>query len=109
MISKELAEKYFLPPIKEYPFPERDWYETFLIQSDRDALQAIEEQLFGGKKGADYTELFQARQEARQAITSIDESNEKDPADGGDTKAEEKSTAEKAAKQEAEEEGKGNA
>ena len=109
MITNEMAAKFHLPPIDEYPFPERDWYDTFLIQSDRDALQAIEEQLLVGKKGADYTELLAARAEARQAIASIDENNEKDPADGGDTKAEEKSAAEKAVKQEAEEEGKGNA
>lgn len=73
MITKELAEKYHLPPIEEYPFGERDWWETFLIQSDRDTLAAIEEQILGGaKRGADYTELLAARQEARQAITAID-------------------------------------
>lgn len=73
MITKELAEKYHLPPIEEYPFGERDWWETFLIQSDRDTLAAIEEQILGGaKRGADYTELLAARQEARQAINAID-------------------------------------
>ena len=72
-MTKELAEKYHLPPIEEYPFPERDWWETFLIQSDRDTLAAIEEQILGGaKRGADYTELLAARQEARQAINAID-------------------------------------
>lgn len=73
MITKELAEKYHLPPIEEYPFGEMDWWETFLIQSDRDTLAAIEEQILGGaKRGADYTELLAARQEARQAINAID-------------------------------------
>lgn len=72
-MKRELAEKYHLPPIEEYPFPERDWWETFLIQSDRDTLAAIEEQILGGaKRGADYTELLAARQEARQAINAID-------------------------------------
>lgn len=73
MITKELAEKYHLPPIEEYPFGERDWWETFLIQSDRDTLAAIEEQILGGaKRGTDVTELLAARQEARQAINAID-------------------------------------
>ena len=73
MIAKELAEKYHLPPIEEYPFGERDWWETFLIQSDRDTLAAIEEQILGGaKRGTDVTELLAARQEARQAINAID-------------------------------------
>ena len=72
-MKRELAEKYHLPPIEEYPFPERDWWETLLIQSDRDTLAAIEEQILGGaKRGADYTELLAARQEARQAINAID-------------------------------------
>lgn len=72
-MKRELAEKYHLPPIEEYPFPERDWWETFLIQSDRDTLAAIEEQILGGaKRGTDVTELLAARQEARQAINAID-------------------------------------
>ena len=71
MITKELAEKYHLPPIEEYPFGERDWYETFLIQSDKDTLAAIEAQLLGAK-GGDYTELLSARAEARAAIEKID-------------------------------------
>ncbi len=71
MISKELAERYHLPPIEEYPFGEKDWWETFLIWSDRDTLAAIEAQLLGAK-GGDYTELLTARQEARQMIEKID-------------------------------------
>lgn len=78
MINKEMAEKYHLPPIEEYPFGERDWWETFLIQSDRDTLRAIEEQLLGGKKGGeDMTELLSARAEARAAIEKIDKGGEK--------------------------------
>ena len=73
MISKELAEKYHLPPIEEYQFGEHDWYETFLIQSDRDTLRAIEEQLLGtAKRGTDYTELLNARAEARAAMEAIE-------------------------------------
>ena len=78
MITNEMAAKFQLPPIDEYPFPERDWWETFLIQSDREALRALEEQLLGtAKKGADYSELLAARQEARQAIEAIDGKGEK--------------------------------
>lgn len=76
MITKELSEKYHLPPIEEYPFPERDWYETFLIQSDRDALRAIEEQMLG-KKGTDYTDILTARAEARQMLEKIDAGGKK--------------------------------
>lgn len=73
MISRELAEKYHLPPIEEYPFGEKDWYETFLIQSDRDTLRALEEQVLGTtKKGTDNTELLAARAEARQELERID-------------------------------------
>lgn len=79
MITKELAEKYHLPPIEEYPFGERDWYETFLIQSDRDTLRAIEEQLLGtAKRSADNTELLAARAEARAAIEAIKTEEEKE-------------------------------
>ena len=78
MISKELAEKYHLPPVEEYPFGERDWYETFLIQSDRDALRALEEQVLGtAKKGTDNTELLAARAAARQELERIDKGAEK--------------------------------
>ena len=78
MISKELAEKYHIPPVEEYPFGEKDWYETFLIQSDRDALRALEEQMFGtAKKGTDNTELLAARAEARQELERIDKGAEK--------------------------------
>jgi len=79
MITKELAEKYHLPPIEEYPFGEMDWYETFIIQSDRDTLRAIEEQLLGtAKRSADNTELLAARAEAREAIEAIKTEEEKE-------------------------------
>lgn len=34
-IPIELAAKFFLPPIEEYPFPEEDYYYTFIVQSDK--------------------------------------------------------------------------
>lgn len=77
MISKEMAEKYHLPPKEEYPFGEHDWYATFLIQSDKDTLSALEEIVIGGKKGGDYAELLAARQEARQMLDKIDKEGEK--------------------------------
>ena len=72
MIDEKLAEKYLLPPIKDYPFGEHDWYWTFLAQSEKDALAAIENSILGAK-GDDYTEVLKARQEARQRINEIDE------------------------------------
>lgn len=77
MINKELAEKYHLPPKEEYPFGEHDWYATFLIQSDKDTLSALEEIVIGGKKGGDYAELLAARQEARQMLDKIEQGGEK--------------------------------
>ncbi len=77
MISKEMAEKYHLPPKEEYPFGEHDWYATFLIQSDKDTLSALEEIVIGGRKGGDYAELLAARQEARQMLDKIDKEGEK--------------------------------
>ena len=71
MIDTKLAEKYHLPPIEGYPFGEKEWYETFLVQSDRDTMAAIEAQMLG-KKGSDYTELLEARQEARQMLEEIE-------------------------------------
>lgn len=77
MISKEMAEKYHLPPKEEYPFGEHDWYATFLIQSDKDTLSALEEIVIGGKKGGDYAELLAARQEARQMLDKIEQGGDK--------------------------------
>ena len=76
-MKKEMAEKYHLPPIEEYPFGEHDWWLTFLIQSDRDALTAIEEQLLGKKGGEDYSDLLNARAEARAELERIDRGEEK--------------------------------
>ena len=77
MISKEMAEKYHLPPKEEYPFGEHDWYATFLIQSDKDTLTALEEIVIGGKKGGDYADLIAARQEARQMLEKLSKEGEK--------------------------------
>ena len=77
-MTKELAEKYHLPPIEEYPFGERDWWETFLLQSDRDALHALEISVLGTKgTNENYTELLAARAEARQELERIEKGAEK--------------------------------
>lgn len=77
MISKELAEKYHLPPIEEYPFPARDWYATFLIQSDYCALKAAEAVYLGKEADEELTAVIEARAYARQKINEIDEEAEK--------------------------------
>lgn len=69
-MNKALYGKYHLPPIGEYPFGEKDWWETFLIQSNSDTLRALEENLLG-KKGNDFTELLSARAEAREALEKL--------------------------------------
>ena len=71
MIDSKLAAKYHLPPVEEYPFGEHDWYETFLIQTDRDMLRALEETILGGKK-SDFAELLTARAEARAALVKLE-------------------------------------
>lgn len=72
MISKELAEKYHLPPIEEYPFGERDWYATFLIQSDYVALKAAEAVYLGKEADKELTEIIESRAYAREKINELE-------------------------------------
>lgn len=68
-MDKTLYEKYHLPPIEEYPFGERDWYETFLAQTDKVVLKAAESLLTGNWRATtEFLELVKARQEARTEI-----------------------------------------
>ena len=77
MISNELAARFNLPPIEEYSFPEADWYQTFLIQSDYVANKIAEAMYLGETLDEDYTEVLQARKYARAMINTIkEESNE---------------------------------
>lgn len=71
MITNEMAARFHLPPIEEYPFSEEDWYRTFLIQSDYVALK-IAEAVYTGEPVDDYAEVLQARAEARQMINEIE-------------------------------------
>lgn len=72
MITNELAEKFHLPPIEEYPFPARDWYATFLIQSDYVALKAAEAVYLGKEADEELAEIIEARAYAREQINALD-------------------------------------
>ena len=78
MIDEKLAAKYDLPPIKEYSHGEHDWYWTFLIQSDRDTLTAIEEQMLGA-------DLGQKLYAACAGGSQYDSENEADSCQGADS------------------------
>lgn len=71
MISNELAARYHLPPVEEYPFPEIDWYATFLIQTDYVANKITEATYLGEEIDEDYSEVLQARKYARQRINEL--------------------------------------
>lgn len=73
MITNELAEKFHLPPIEEYPFSKRDWYTTFLIQSDYCALKAAEAVYLNKPADEELTEVIEARAYAREQINAIDQ------------------------------------
>ena len=71
MISKEMAERFHLPEIKKYPHPTRDWYWTFLCQSDYVAAKASESVALG-EDISEYKEVLLARRYAREMINEID-------------------------------------
>lgn len=71
MISDELASRFNLPPIEKYHHETRDWYYTFLCQSDYIPAKAMEAQLLGEPIDS-YTEIIEARRFAREQINAID-------------------------------------
>lgn len=71
MISIELAEKFGLPPVEEYPFTELDWYTTFLIQSDYIANKIAEALYLDEEVDEDYSEVLQARKFARTKVNEL--------------------------------------
>ena len=73
MIKKEIAEKYHLPPLEEYPFPEADWYHTFLAQTDYVANKIAESIYLGEELDEDYAEIINARKECRAKINELQE------------------------------------
>ena len=72
MINNELAERFNLPPIEKYHHATRDWYFTFLCQTDYIPAKAMEAQLLGDSI-EDYTEILEARRWAREQINAIDD------------------------------------
>ena len=77
MISVELAAKYHLPPIEEYPFPEIDWYTTFLKATDYIICKLVEASYLGEKLEKDYTELIKARRYARDMVNKLSKGDSK--------------------------------
>lgn len=71
MIRNELAAKFYLPPIEEYPFPEQDWYKTFLSQSDYVIIKIAEATFLGKEIDEDYSEVIEARKYARQRLNEL--------------------------------------
>ena len=68
-IPIELAARFHLPPISEYPFGEMDYYRTFLIQTDYIANKIAESIYLGEELDDDYTDVIEARKFARQMLS----------------------------------------
>lgn len=72
MITNEMAARFHLPTIENYPFPELDYYHTFLVQSDYVANKIAEAAYLGETVDEDYTNVLQARKFARKRINEIE-------------------------------------
>ena len=70
-IPIELAARFHLPPISEYPFGEMDYYRTFLVQTDYVAYKVSEALYLNEEIDTDYTEIIQARKYARAMINEL--------------------------------------
>lgn len=73
MIADELAARFHLPPLEDYPFPELDYWQTLLIQSDYVANKVAEAAYLGETVDEDYTEALKARKYARKRINELRE------------------------------------
>lgn len=73
MIADELAARFHLPPLEDYPFPELDYWQTLLIQSDYVANKVAEAAYLGETVDEDYTEVLKARKYARKRINELRE------------------------------------
>ena len=71
MIPNDLALKYHLPSVDNYPFPEIDWYETFLKQTDYIANKIAESIYLGEELDDDYSDVIAARKFARNKINEL--------------------------------------
>lgn len=83
MISVELAEQHHLPPIEKFHHSTRDYYWTFLCQTDYVTAKAMEAQLLGDDV-EQYQEVLEARRYARQMINAIDNGTYDGPEAGTD-------------------------
>lgn len=83
MISNEIVERFHLFPIEKYHHSTRDWYYTFLCQTDYIPAKAMEAQLLGDSID-DYTEILEARKYAREQINAIDNGTYTGPEAGTD-------------------------
>lgn len=70
-IPIEIANAFHLSDISEFKHSARDYYSTFLIQSDYVVSKAAEAQLVG-EPIEPYTEVIEARRFARAMINAID-------------------------------------
>lgn len=71
MNYEEIAQRFYLPTIAEYPHSELEYWQTFLIQSDYVANKIAEALYLGEELDEDYTEVLQARKYARAMINTI--------------------------------------
>ena len=72
MNYEEIAQRFYLPPIADYPHSELEYWHTFLIQSDYVANKIAEAAFLGEKVDEDYTDVLQARKYARNRINELD-------------------------------------
>ena len=70
MVSLEQYKSAF-PKLSQVDV-ERDWLETFLIQTDYQIAKAAEQQILGNPVSEDTKQLIAARQEARARINELE-------------------------------------
>jgi len=72
MNYEEIAQRFSLPKIADYPHSEREYWQTFLIQSDYVANKIAESIYLGEELDEDYTDVLHARKYARHRINELD-------------------------------------
>lgn len=83
LISRNLAARHHLPPIEKYHHSTRDYYWTFLCQTDYIMSKAMEARLLG-EDIEQYQEVIEGRRYARQMINAIDDGSYIGPEAGTD-------------------------
>lgn len=71
MNYEEIAMRFSLPKVADYPHPERDYWQTFLIQTDYAANKIAEAMYLNEELDEDYTDVLQARKYARRRINEL--------------------------------------